>query len=421
MTVLLQQGFNDTSKYGPEAANLAELMRRSAWTHMLVQSPWGEIPTGGRSSQHQWNEAASAAIYEIQATNAAAAGDVQAACMFRRAARLSLASVRRWQNPAGDLQIVKNRFPPEDRWGYEVYSFLSQYNLLPASQLATAYYFAAPDEDIPECATFADAGGFVFELPEFNAIIANAHGTYAELELGSDPHYDSTGLHRVHMNNCSTTPVGDGCVAVNPMLGPTAGPPQENGGLAIGPWWSVDDAGTVVSLANQTFADVTAAVLTPAPNWSTETVAFTVSYTLLDQGVQVTEVYNVSAGGRIDVMTSASMVPRGNITRPTRFGITFPAFVFDGATNATVSVSQNTNATTISVTADPAGSVNWGQQTMIVRGPAPGHEFIVSSDPAVQTVSRNGLMTPVSVEVQPVNTDAPSFAFSMVGSGMADM
>jgi hypothetical protein len=182
----------------------------------------------------------------------------------------------------------------------------------------------------------------------------------------------------------------------------------------------VDEAGIIVSLANQTFEDVTAAVLTPAPNWSTEAVAFTVSYTLLEQGMQVTEVYNVTAGGRIDVMTSASMVPRGNITRPTRFGVTFPAFVFDGATNATVSVSQGANATTISATADPAGSVNWGQQTMIVRGPAPGHEFIVSGDPNIQTVSRNGLITTVSVEVQPVNTDAPSFAFSIVGSGMAD-
>lgn len=83
----------------------------------------GEIPTGGRSSQHSWNEAAASAVYEIQAGRYAAAGDTQAACMFKRAAHLSLGSVKRWQNPAGDLQIVKNHFPPVDRWGYEVYSF----------------------------------------------------------------------------------------------------------------------------------------------------------------------------------------------------------------------------------------------------------------------------------------------------------
>jgi len=45
----------------------------------------------------------------------------------------------------------------------------------------------------PQCATFADVGGFVFQLPEMRKVIANAGGVYAEIELGADPHYDSTG------------------------------------------------------------------------------------------------------------------------------------------------------------------------------------------------------------------------------------
>lgn len=63
--------------------------------------------TGGRSSQHSWNEAASAVIFEIYAKNYAAAGDMKAACIFRRSARMALRSLTRWQTEEGRLQIVK--------------------------------------------------------------------------------------------------------------------------------------------------------------------------------------------------------------------------------------------------------------------------------------------------------------------------
>ena len=119
LTVMLREGYN-----GTWAPLLKEITRRGAWTHMLMQSPWGEIPTGGRSSQHTWNEAVSALAYEVFATDAAAAGDGAAACMFQRAARLSLQSVMRWQTLDAEgrlsfLHIVKNRFDPSLRWGYE--------------------------------------------------------------------------------------------------------------------------------------------------------------------------------------------------------------------------------------------------------------------------------------------------------------
>ncbi len=68
----------------------------------------------------------SALAYEIEATKYAAAGDAASACIFRRAARLSHASMRRWQLADGSYRIVKNNFPPEMRWGYEDYSYLSK-------------------------------------------------------------------------------------------------------------------------------------------------------------------------------------------------------------------------------------------------------------------------------------------------------
>ena len=45
-TVLLKEGYNGTF-----APLIREITRRAALTHLLMQSPWGDMPTGGRSSQ----------------------------------------------------------------------------------------------------------------------------------------------------------------------------------------------------------------------------------------------------------------------------------------------------------------------------------------------------------------------------------
>lgn len=49
---------------GPNASDIRELNRRAAWVSTLMQSPAGELATGGRSSQHQWNEPATMITYE---------------------------------------------------------------------------------------------------------------------------------------------------------------------------------------------------------------------------------------------------------------------------------------------------------------------------------------------------------------------
>ena len=49
--VMLERGFAPTN-----ASVYQELLRRAALTSLLLQSPAGELPTGARSSQHQWNE-----------------------------------------------------------------------------------------------------------------------------------------------------------------------------------------------------------------------------------------------------------------------------------------------------------------------------------------------------------------------------
>jgi hypothetical protein len=218
LAVVLERGYT-----GQHREALEKLIDRGAWTSLLMQSPCGEWPTGGRSGQHQWNEAMQCVTYEVWARRKQREGDFVAACAFKRAARLALQAIRRWVRPSGELWIVKNRFDPAVRHGYEYYSFHSQYNLLAASMLATAHLFA--DDSIPEGPAPADVGGFVLHLPDFHKVIANAGGLYLELDTAADPSFNSTGLLRVHK------------VGVDPLLGPSDGSSIANRPLAVGVAW----------------------------------------------------------------------------------------------------------------------------------------------------------------------------------------
>ncbi len=194
---------------GPLREELDEVLRRGALTSLFLQSPWGELPAGGRSAHHQWNEAQQCATYEIYAARAQEAGDKLLASVYKRAAHLSLASMKRWVRPSGEMQIVKNWVDPARRHGYESYSSHSQYNLLPMAMLAIAYEHAAPTEMLPEAPAPADAGGYVLHLEALHKVVANAGGTYVEIDTRADHHYDATGLIRVHIKG------------VSPQLGPS--------------------------------------------------------------------------------------------------------------------------------------------------------------------------------------------------------
>lgn len=205
-----------------------------AWTSLFMQSPYGEVPTGGRSAQHIWNEAAATVTYEIYASQYAAQGKKKEAGAFKRAAHLALKSIGRWKREDGSGFIVKNRFPVEAMHGYERYSAQSQYNLLACWLMCVAYLYA--DNTIEECPAPADTGGYVLVMNDvFHKVFANSNGNYVEYELSADPRYNATGLIRVHLKNS------------NPQLGPSDAIPRkwdskkriDLGGelYAIGPGW----------------------------------------------------------------------------------------------------------------------------------------------------------------------------------------
>jgi hypothetical protein len=193
---------------GIYAYELQEVMRRASLTSLFLQSPCGELPTGGRSAHHQWNEAEQIVTYEIFAARALAKGDVTLAGVFKRAAHLAFQSTLRWIRPTGELWIVKNYAPPGEFLGFERYSSNSQYNLLPMAMLAIAYEHASHTDSIKELATPADIGGYMLQI-DLHKIVANVQGMYIEIDTNGDHHYDATGLVRVHKQGH------------NPQLGPS--------------------------------------------------------------------------------------------------------------------------------------------------------------------------------------------------------
>lgn len=219
-----------------------------AWTSLFMQSPYGEVPAGGRSAQHIWNEAAAAVTYEIYASQYASQGKMREAGAFKRAAHLALKSIGRWKREDGSGYIVKNRFPMEVMHGYESYSAQSQYNLLACWLMCVAYLYA--DNSIREYPSPADTGGYVLVMKDvFHKVFANSGGNYVEYELSGDPRYNATGLIRVHLKNS------------NPQLGPSDGIPRkwdnkrrkDLGGelYAVGPEWC-DESGKEHRLAEYT-------------------------------------------------------------------------------------------------------------------------------------------------------------------------
>lgn len=183
---------------------------RGAWTGLLYQSSFGEVPTGNRSSHHFWNEAAAALNYEIWATHYAREGKTAEAGAFKRAAMLSLATVNSWLRPDGSGYVTKARYPIEDTWGFMAYSSHTQYNMWCASALAACWQFC--DSTIEELPAPCDIGGFVVPvLPGFKKIFANAGGTYVEFDVRGDHSHNPTGLIRVHLKGSY------------PQLGPSDG------------------------------------------------------------------------------------------------------------------------------------------------------------------------------------------------------
>jgi hypothetical protein len=231
LSLFLFFGYN-----GPGRHELAELLRRGALTMLLTMSTTGESPFGGRSNQQNFSEATAALIFEFEAARCKKEGNIALAGAFKRAARLSALSVRRWLE-LRPVRFIKNEFPPESQHGRQKgYGFYGVYSLLIASQFGFAGLVA--DANIEERPLPFERGYYAFELDDdFHKVFASCSGYHLEIDTRADLHYDATGLGRLHKAGVPTeTALSTPIVAAPEYLVSSAESPRN---VAIGPGWEI--------------------------------------------------------------------------------------------------------------------------------------------------------------------------------------
>ena len=105
-------------------------------------------------------------------------------------------------------------------------------------------------------------------------MIANAGGTYVEIDTGADPHYNPTGMLRIHHRDVPPETLSDG---VSAAAGYTL-PSKPDRSLALGPAWR-DRAGAWHALADHAGVD-----LDPAAFTSTAASAARVEFEIVYRG-----------------------------------------------------------------------------------------------------------------------------------------
>jgi hypothetical protein len=327
MSDVIAQGYN-----GVYSAEMAETMRRGAITSLFMQSSSGELGTGGRSSHHQWNEAQQCGVFEIYAAAALAAGDTDLAAYYKRAARISLASMKRWVRPTGEMQIVKNWIDPSQNFGYETYSSHSQYNLLAMAMLAMAYEHAGASEGVSELPAPADLGGYALQISALHKVFANASGTYIEIDTAGDPDYEATGFIRVHFaGQAPQLGPSDSVLAAPKYVTPASALHPASTGIGLG-WLGTDNVWRTIGAV--TASQITSTTVIPGTS-TVGSVSFLVRY----QG---------NFGGGVSTIEESFVVTPNNVQVTTALpgfsGVVrrmVPLLVDDGRSKSKVQVSGN--------------------------------------------------------------------------------
>ncbi len=189
-TLLLNRGYR--GKYYTE---IDSALKKSALITLDMQSPNGEIPFGGRSNQFLHNEPWLCIICEYEAKRYTALGEHTLANKFRSAVKKALSVTEKWLSKE-PIRHIKNRFPTETQYGCEEYAYFDKYMITTASMLYGAYS-VSDGEATDEC--FEENKPCITALsPYFHKLFMKGFGYGLEFDLSADPHYDSSGLGRVH-------------------------------------------------------------------------------------------------------------------------------------------------------------------------------------------------------------------------------
>ena len=227
LLALIHSGYD-----GPSAAEISRIVEHATRVTLLLQDPSGQVPANGRTDDHVWVDVGYQLGFEVMAERARAAGDLESAGRFRRAALLAFQSIQRWRRSdgkwAGSFFVTKNHFDPTLRVGHQDASQYSNYNGSLMFHMAEAYHLRK--SEIAEQPAPAEIGGYSFALDrEFSAAFANAGGMQVEANLRGQ-------TTKTHGN--FWTPLGIVRLARagwDTRLGPADGALTEQGGVSFAP------------------------------------------------------------------------------------------------------------------------------------------------------------------------------------------
>jgi hypothetical protein len=196
-TMLLHFGYR-----GKYYQQIDDCLRRAGLLTLKMQSTNGEIPFGGRSNQFLHNEPWMAAIFEYEARRYAAEGNRERAAMFKAAAARAIDVTAAWLGKT-PIRHIKNRYPTETKFGCEEYAYFDKYMITAASFLYTAYLLC--DDTVPAMSA-PDRGSVAFRTSDhFHKLFLKSGGYALEIDTDADPHYDASGLGRVHRDGAPST------------------------------------------------------------------------------------------------------------------------------------------------------------------------------------------------------------------------
>ena len=195
--LLLHKGYR-----GPHYQAIDACLKKAGALTLAMQSVNGEVAFGGRSNQFLHNEAWLAAVYEYEANRYAAEGNMAMASRFKAAIVRAMAVTEHWLAKT-PVRHIKNRYPTETKYGCEKYAYFDKYMITVASNLYAAYQLC--DDSIPTAKT-PDRAPSVRQTSRYFHKLFLRSGTYSiEFDTAADPHYDASGLGRVHKEGAPST------------------------------------------------------------------------------------------------------------------------------------------------------------------------------------------------------------------------
>ncbi|MBQ3592163.1 MAG: hypothetical protein II979_09490, partial [Clostridia bacterium] len=301
--VLLHFGYN-----GKYRDALDDCLRRSGMLTLQMQSVTGEMAFGGRSNQYLFNEAYLASVCAYEASRYSRAGNMALAGQFQDAAALAADSILVWLDRLEGKRHIKNRYPMDSSYGCEGYGYFDKYMISLASFIYLAYLFTT--ETILPVPCPARCGGFTAHTSvHFHKFMANCGGYFLEWDTAADPHYDATGLGRIHKAGAPSElmlsvpfaekpvyRIRDGKPA-DPFCGQTFADPDRNPGplamcggvLQDGKWRFASDAGDIREIRSIVETDTRVTVELVNSLGQTE------RYSITSDGIEIT----VTGEGRI--------------------------------------------------------------------------------------------------------------------------